>query len=125
MRRVSDTNAVELHFETDPGYNELRRHQTLHLLASFYGPNSNGFAEVFQDGIQIAQNREFLTVNNMGLIESGEIVSVPELVKNKWYNRSDITFSIRRQLVRHYPVLNILSAAGSIETATVTTTFNT
>lgn len=113
-RRESDTYASEVHFPEDPGYNELRRHEILHLLASFYGPRADYHAALFRDGIQVAQNREILTLNNMGLVESGDVIAVPELVKDKWLNRQDLEFSIRRQIVRHYKVLNLNSADVSV-----------
>lgn len=109
-RRVSDTYANEVHYPVGDGYNETRRHQILHLLASFYGPNADKFAGIFDDGIQVAQNREILTLNGMGLVETGELIAVPEMVKDKWQYRVDLPFSIRRQIVRRYKVENLASA---------------
>jgi hypothetical protein len=120
-RRESDVNAAELHFPSNPGYNEIRRHEILNILASFYGPNANGYAEIFREGIQVAQNREVLSLNAMGLVESGDVIALPELVKNKWYTRADLTFRIRRQIVRQYAVLNISEVDGSVNNELYTT----
>ena len=46
----------------------------------------------------------------MGLIESGETIAIPELVKDKWLYRVDMPFSIRRQIVRTYAVLDLASS---------------
>jgi len=124
QRVESDVNAAELHFPSDPGYNELRRHEILNVMASFYGPGASGYAKKFRDGIQVAQNREVLSLNSMGLVESGDVISFPELVKNKWYYRADMSFRIRRQIVRQYPVLNIMSATASLKNEIYTEPIN-
>lgn len=109
-KRVTDVYAAELHIPSGAGYNEIRRHEVLFMAATFYGPNRNGFARKLREGMQVAQNREILTLNNMGLVESGDILTTPEQVKDKWYPGALLTFSIRRQLVSDYGVQNILSA---------------
>jgi hypothetical protein len=109
VKREADVNAAELHYQTGNGYNQTRRHEVLYLLASFYGPGAGGYAARLRDGMQVAQNREPLTVANMGLVESGDLTQLPELVKDKWYMRVDLDFKIRRQVVSNYPILNLLS----------------
>lgn len=114
VRREKDTFAAELHDPTGLGYNAIRRHEVLHLLASFYGPNADNTADIFAEGIQVEQNREILGLNNMGLIASGDATAVPELVKEKWMYKVDMPFSIRRQIVRNYQVENLLSAVTAL-----------
>lgn len=113
-RRESDTYVSEVHVSADLGYNELRRHEILHFLISFYGPRADLYSELFREGVQVAQNREILTLHSMGLVETGEVVTVPEMIKDKWLNRLDLDFSIRRQIVRHYAVQNLNSADVSV-----------
>lgn len=93
-----------------PGYNQLRRHQVLTLRFSFYGPNASSFADLLRDGCGIPQNSEVLQAQNMGLIGFGDQVTAPELVKNIWYRRIDMELQVKRQIVRNYPVLTLLSA---------------
>ena len=113
-----DVFAAELHFPAVNGYNEVRRHEELTVKASFYGPNGGRTASLLREGVSVAQNREVLSINNMGLIECGDIVSVPEFVKMQWYQRSDMQLKIRRQIVRAYPVQTLLSAELVVENET-------
>jgi hypothetical protein len=115
IRRLTDTYAAEVHNASDPGYNQTRRHEVLFLAATFYGPNRNAYARRLREGMQVAQNREILSLNNMGLVESGDIMTSPEQVKDKWYPGATFTFSIRRQLVSDYAVRNILSSGIELD----------
>lgn len=108
--RASDVNAAELHVPSGAGYNELRRHEVMTIMVSFYGPNADSTAQVLRDGMQLGQNREVLTLASMGLVESGDVVSAPELIKDKWYYRADMSIRIRRQIVRQYAVETLQSA---------------
>lgn len=114
IKRVADTFAAELHVTTGNGYNQIRRHEVIHVLASVYGPSANNVAGLLREGMQVAQNREILSLNNMGLVESGDVLQVPELLKEKWLYRVDLEFSIRRQIVRDYAVLNLQSGQATL-----------
>lgn len=116
VRRDPDTYAAILHDPDGGGGDELQRHETIEMLASFYGPQADSYLEIFRDGLQIAQNREVLQLAGMGLVDTGEAIAVPSLVKDQWLYRVDITMTIRRQIRRVYPVLNILSSGGTITT---------
>lgn len=126
--RRTDTYPVISH---DPsaaggeGADVLVRHEELDLLCSFYGPNNQGNATKLRDGMGIAQNREPLLAAGMGLVSVGEPTKAPELIKNTWVGRSDLTVVIKRAISREYPVRNVVSAEGTIDTETVTTAFNT
>ena len=80
------------------------------MLVSFYGDNADSMMSSFRDGMQIAQNREILTLNNMGLMSSEDIVAVPSIIKEKWLYRVDMRFKIKRQILRTYSVETLLSA---------------
>jgi hypothetical protein len=116
-----DTYGVELHSSTNDGASILIRHETVEVLLSFYGPHSSSYASIFRDGLQVAQNREVLTVNGMGLIETQRAANLSELIKNLWYRRVDIVWRFRRQTLRAYSVLNLLSAQGIVYTDTYPT----
>jgi hypothetical protein len=112
--RTPDTNAVELHYSTPSSYNELRRHEQLEILVSVYGPNTDSLTGILRDGMQIAQNREVLTLNNFGFVSSGNPVPFPELIKNVWYRRTDMRIWVNRQIKRHYGIQDIASAHGTL-----------
>lgn len=105
-----DTYGVELH-KAD-GSSDLQRHETVNILISFYGPNASTYMAMLRDGLQIAQNREIFQTNAMGLVQTGRALNVPSLVKEKWLNRIDLTMTMRRLILRTYPILNLASANG-------------
>jgi hypothetical protein len=71
---------------------------------------------LLRDGLQIPQNREVLTLGNMNLVKTGEILAVPVVVKTRWLGRVDMEVILRRRIARTWSVLNILSAQGAIVT---------
>ena len=105
-----ETFAAEEHFTTPTVYNVFKAHEEFDCLCSFYGPNSASFAALFRDGMQIAQNREVLVINGMNLVASANIVPMPELVKERWLKRYDLSFTIRRIIVRQYDINSLASA---------------
>jgi hypothetical protein len=112
-RVETDVNAVELHYPAPGlGYDEIRRHEKIHFLCSFYGPHRSGNAKILRDGCQLAQNHEYLDIASWGFVESGDVVSAPEFVKGKWLYRVDLPLTLRRQVVRDYAVQNLASAYG-------------
>ena len=112
-----DTYAAIVHHPSvgpAPGYDEMQRHETVDLLLSFYGPDADLYTGLFRDGLQIPQNREIFQLNAMGLVDTGRAINVPEMIKGKWWKRLDMTWTLRRQIRRSYPILDLLSAGGSI-----------
>lgn len=93
---------------------QLQRNEQFGVICSFYSISASGqalsTAKVLRDGLAIAQNREPLFNNGMGLIEVTAPQPAPVLMKETWLYRSDITIRIRRNVVREYGVLNIASA---------------
>lgn len=116
----SDTFAAEVYDPTTQGV-DILRHQKVTCLTSFYGPNAGKFISTFRDGIQLAQNREYLSLSSMGLVDSGDVTTVPELVKERWLKRKDLPFVLRRQLVREYAVPTLVAADGAINNEKYTT----
>jgi hypothetical protein len=98
----------------DPLYDQMQRHQTIDVMASFYGPHSASIAGRLRDGLFVSQNREILLLNEMGLVEVGEQRRAPDLIKNQWVDREDLTVTVRRRIVRQYPVRNIIEAHGVV-----------
>jgi hypothetical protein len=114
IKRETQKYAAEVHKSTSGGFNEIRNHETLHILASFYGDNADNYASLLREGMSLAQNREILFLNNMGLVDWGDVITVPELFKERWLYRVDFDFSIRRQIVRDYSVLNLASGNANL-----------
>ena len=92
------------------GYCEIHRHEIVQFMLSFYGKNSTGYARLFRDGVQLSQNHEILSANSMGLVETGDLTNAPAFIKERWQRRIDLPFSIRRQIIRTYPILEIMKA---------------
>lgn len=105
-----DANAAMTHVGTDNGLDVYLRHEEIEVLCTFYGPNSMAFASTLRDGIAIPQNMEALRAQKMAYLSVSAIRAVPEFVNQQWIRRHDILIHLRRQVVRKYPILNILSA---------------
>ncbi|MGI4812805.1 MAG: phage neck terminator protein [Janthinobacterium lividum] len=110
-----DANPVMRHNSVGQGSDSLLRHEILTVLASFYGPNGMRYGAQARDGLYVGQNRAALYSNSMGLVNVGQIRTVPELINQQWIRRYDLEITIRRQVVRTYEVLNVLSAAGTVD----------
>lgn len=103
------------------GQDNYQRQTAITLLASFYGPNGKGFAELMRDGLAVPQNREELQLNSIAYVTAGTIRAVPESVNMQWIKRYDLELSFRRQIDRTYAVQNILSVEIQAEICDVTT----
>jgi len=111
-----DTYAVEEHDRSGNGTTNLKRHETVRILLSFYGQRASYYMALLRDGLQIEQNREVFQRNAMGLVDTGRATAVPSLVKDKWLNRIDLPMTMRRLILRTYPVLNLVSFNGILYT---------
>jgi len=110
-----DTYAFVRHLGAmSDGADWLQRHETVNILASFYGPNASRNCGVLRDGFQIAQNREVLQANGIGLQETGTARLVPTLLKETWRYRVDMPIVLRRMILREYEVLNILTSGITV-----------
>jgi hypothetical protein len=56
----------------------------------------------------------------MNSVGTGEIRAAPDLINEQWVRRYDMQLTFRRKITRTYPVLNILTAQGTVQTNTVT-----
>jgi hypothetical protein len=128
--RSADTFPFVGHEDTaGGGQDRLRRHETLRILVSFYDLGGLGLADAYcarlRDGIAIPQNVEILAQTGMGLVSVGDVTAVPVIVKQRWLYRADLPFELRREIVRVYPVLNLLSATATLTTPTVSASIST
>lgn len=110
MSSTPDDNPVIEHVSEGEGYDRSIRHESLVVLTSFYGPRGKWFAGVFRDGLFIAQNREALTKQDIGLIGCGPVLKVPALVNQQWVLGYDMQTRFNRRVVRNYEVRNVLAA---------------
>jgi hypothetical protein len=102
----------------------MQRHEELDIETTFYdlgstGKNNSGGqadynAALLRDGLLVPQNREVLFLNSMGLVKTGDLITAPVLFKKRWQYRVDLSWTIRREIIRVYPVLTIVSASGDI-----------
>ena len=128
-----DWDPVIVHYD-DPtgGYDLLQDQETAELACIFYGPNCEGYASVLRRGLFLDQNRAVFRANSVALVECGPFTHAPELVKQQWLPRVDMTITLRRAVRYHYNVKTILRAQGTItanrpgdDPTTVDTTFDT
>ena len=118
-RRAGDTYAVEQHEPAGAeglGLDYVMRGEELEILASFYGPDADSYAEIFREGVQVEQNCDALEGAGFAMVDVGEALAVPDLTKQRWVYRADVNFRVRRYVTRSYPVRTIVSAAGTIYT---------
>jgi hypothetical protein len=92
---------------------EMRRHENLDILCTFYGPDAQSISMSFRDGIYLGQNREPLLLAGMGLVGFDDIQHVPELINDRYFNRCDLNMLLRREVKRQFPILTFLKAEGT------------
>lgn len=106
----------------EDGESTLLRNELISINASFYDLGTNGeadrYASLLRDGLIIPQNLEVLTLQQMGLTETGDMVTVPSLLKERWLYRVDLMFVVSRMVSRAYAVENVTSAEGTIAVGT-------
>src|SRR5260363_218256 len=86
------------------------RDGTVDVLCSFYGSHGMQYASRLRDGLTIAQNHQALHEHRMALIDAGELIGAPDFVHQQWIRRYDLALTLRRRVVRAYPILNLKSA---------------
>jgi hypothetical protein len=107
---------------SDPEHDEYQTHETLDILVSFYSPDgaADYYAAVLRDGLYIPQNLAILNTQNASLVDTGNIRTVPSLVKERWLYRVDLPVRIRRQIVRWYAILDLESADVTVNNESYT-----
>lgn len=109
-----DDNPGLIHHPEGDGSSTMRRTETIEVLASFYGPKSEGYASLVRDGLFLAQNREAIAARGMTLLDAGPVRRVPELINTNTRRRADLMIWLRRTVERTYPIRNILQGVGTI-----------
>lgn len=114
-RHVPDTYAYTDWDDATQTY-AFQRHENIEVLVSFYGPNAGSNIDLLRDNLQVGQNREVLLDNGMGLVDTGDVITAPEIIKQQWVMRKDMLITIRRIIQRSYPILTILSSQITLVT---------
>ena len=90
-------------------------HQTLHCIASFYGPNAAQIVDDFHDAAQLFQTNDALKAQGLTLQGIAEdAVQLPDFLGEQWVPRFDITFKLGRKVSRTYGVRDLVKV-GPIE----------
>lgn len=90
---------------------EAVSHQTLHCVASFYGPRAMLLADRLREGLQIEQTNSALCSNGLTLqAVEPDIQHLPDLFGAEWVDRFDVSFRIGRQVKRIYGIRTLVSA---------------
>lgn len=114
MTVTPDNAPAVVHDGAGDGSSTLRRHASLDVLASFYGPHAGHYAGLLSDGLYIAQNREAMMRDGLALIEVEPTRNASDYVSTQWRRRIDLPIRLRRRTDRAYPVLNLAGASGTI-----------
>ncbi len=107
-----------------PEHDEYQTHETLEILVSFYSPDgmADYYGALLRDGLYIPQNLAVLNTQNASLVDTGDLRTVPSLVKERWLYRVDLPVRIRRQIVRWYAILDLVAASVTVNNESYTTT---
>lgn len=111
-----DWSASQRHISDGDGRTEQTRHETLTILASFYGPAGYSKASQLRDGLWLKQNWAALNQAGVALLECSRARTASDLVNTRFIRRIDLEMRFRRAITRSYPILNLLSAQGSFTT---------
>lgn len=116
---VTEIDAAEPSIEHDPtnnGSDTFIRHETIRVLASYYGPDSMANAMLMRDNVRIPQNVESLAQYEIGFVTSDNVTPMPELINAQWVKRYDLPLIFRRKVTMVYAVETILTAGIDLYT---------
>lgn len=119
--RRTDMYSFVIEYENETGAEQIR-HEENDFLLTFYGPNCLGNAAELRDATEISQNQEALSLAGMAIVDYTDITHAPELVNERWFDRCDMTITIRREIRRQYTILTFVSANGVIKANRAETT---
>jgi len=117
MGSTADYSASTTHIGDGDGAEQVVRHDTVSVMASFYGPHANSRATLVRDGLSLSQNRDSLRAVGIAVRECTTMRTASDLLNERWVRRVDLDISLRRAITRVYPILNLLSAQGEFRTS--------
>lgn len=83
----------------------------------FYGEECENHASMLRDSFIHPDNQAFFNKNNTIAIKIQDIITLPELVDDKWVNRCDFAFVLRFKETNRFNLPSVLSAETLIERA--------
>lgn len=96
------------------GSNQTMRMEQFIVQCSFYGPQASEYMKLVRDNFQVKQNLEALQGAYMNFVATGKATHVPDLVNELWINRWEMSVTMRREIIRVYPILTFVSGSGSL-----------
>lgn len=103
-----------IHISDGDGYTILRRSARLNVLASFYGPHSDYYANLAHDALYIGQNREAMQADGLNFVSAETVRRVPDIVNGSNRRRADLPMRLVQAIERRYEIRNVLQADGTI-----------
>lgn len=102
---------------TDPdnGMDTLSDQERIDVMASFYGPLSQQYANRLKKGCRLPQNNDQLRPYRMALSHVDEIRAAPTMRNEQWLKRFDLRLFINRKASETYQVRNLASASFEIK----------
>lgn len=94
----------------------LKRWETVEVLCSFYGPNSEDQAELFRDSLYLGQNLEALIANGFQVTGLDDVLAVPDLTNWQWIDHQDVRLTLARELDRYFPMQSLQEGNGTLDT---------
>ncbi len=87
-----------------------RRDETLTCALSFFGPNGQGIATRFLDGLLVSQNQDELRTLGFAFGGHGALTGSSQQINNQWVKRYDLTLRLYRTVAREYGVMALTQA---------------
>jgi hypothetical protein len=111
------TDFVPVFYHIDDGadgYDAMQEQEELDILLSFYGPNCEKYQSYCRRGLFVDQNQAVFRANAVGMVSTTGFTRAAELVKERWWPRTDMTVTVRREVRYNYTVMNLLRAQVDI-----------
>lgn len=119
MEFEPDTYATLIHNPAGVGTSIQQSHEGISVMATFYGPAAQATARILARGLLLPQNQEVIAAAGILFTKAERPIKAPQLLKNRWVNRIDVTLQFRRQDDLIYPIRNLVSASGQIDAENV------
>jgi len=97
------------------GYDAMQQMEELDILCSFYGPNNEMIQSYFQRGLYVEQNLAVFRANAVGIVSTTGFTRAAEFFKERYWPRTDVTVTVRREVRYNYNIVNLLRAQVDIK----------